>query len=34
MACGRKRHDSIGTRAEVRFEFNEARTVDLIRGEK
>ena len=31
MACGRERN---GTRAEIRFECNEARTEDLIRGEK
>ena len=34
MACGRERNDSIGTRAEIRFEFYEARTEDVIRGEK
>ena len=31
MACGWERN---GTRAEIRFEFNEARNEDLIRGEK
>ena len=31
MACGRERN---GTRTEIRFECNEARTEDLIRGEK
>ena len=31
MACGRERNE---TRAEIRFECNEARTEDLIRGEK
>ena len=34
MACGRERNDSVGTRTEARFEFNEARTADLVRGEK
>ena len=31
VACGRERN---GTRAEIRFECNEAMTEDLIRGEK
>ena len=34
MACGRERIDSIGTRADVRFEFSKAKTAGLVRGEK